>query len=110
MEKSDFLQEKYVKLYKVIGVTAGVYLAFRYALPLFAPFVAAYLLAGAVRPVVTFLKKKLHKELTDFSFFFVQIAHEFSYFCPLKHSNPYYLSKNPSTSCKFSLIFSQKYV
>lgn len=60
MEKSIFLQEKYVRLYKVIGVTAGVYLAFRYALPLFAPFVAAYLLAGAVRPVVTFLKRKLH--------------------------------------------------
>lgn len=60
MEKSVFLQEKYVTIYKVIGVTAGVYLAFRYALPLFAPFVAAYLLAGAVRPVVLFLKKKLH--------------------------------------------------
>ncbi len=60
MEKSVFLQKKYVKLYKVIGVTAGVYLAFRYALPLFAPFVAAYLLAGAVRPVVLFLKKRLH--------------------------------------------------
>ncbi len=59
MEKSVFLQEKYVTVYKVIGVTAGVYLAFRYALPLFAPFVAAYLLAGAVRPVVVFLKKRL---------------------------------------------------
>ncbi|MBQ8548022.1 MAG: sporulation integral membrane protein YtvI [Lachnospiraceae bacterium] len=60
MGKSVFLQDKYVKLYKVIGVTAGVYLAFRYALPLFAPFVAAYLLAGAVRPVVLFLKRRLH--------------------------------------------------
>lgn len=60
MEKSVFLQDKYGKIYKIIGVTAGVYLAFRYALPLFAPFVAAYLLAGAVRPVVTFLKRKLH--------------------------------------------------
>lgn len=60
MEKSFFLQDKYRKLYKIIGVTAGVYLAFRYALPLFAPFVVAYLLAGAVRPVVTFLKRKLH--------------------------------------------------
>ena len=29
MEKSVFLQEKYVRLYKIIGVTAGVYLAFR---------------------------------------------------------------------------------
>ena len=60
MEMSVFLQEKYVRIYKVIGVTAGVYLAFRYALPLFAPFVAAYLLAGAVRPAVLFLKRKLH--------------------------------------------------
>ena len=58
MEKSVFLQNKYVKIYKIIGVTAGVYLAFRYALPLFAPFVAAYLLAGAVRPVVVFLKRE----------------------------------------------------
>ncbi len=60
MGTSFFLQEKYVKLYKLIGVTAGVYLAFRYALVLFAPFVAAYLLAGAVRPVVLFLKRKAH--------------------------------------------------
>lgn len=60
MGKSTLLQEKYVKIYKLIGVTAGVYLAFRYALVLFAPFVAAYLLAGAVRPVVLFLKRKVH--------------------------------------------------
>ncbi len=60
MGNSWLLQDKYVKLYKIIGVTAGVYLAFRYALPLFAPFVAAYLLAGAVRPVVIFLRRKLH--------------------------------------------------
>ena len=60
MGKSVFLQEKYKTIYKGIGVTAGVYLAFRYALPLFAPFVAAYLLAGAVRPVVIFLKRRLH--------------------------------------------------
>lgn len=60
MERSAFLQEKYVRIYKIIGVTAGVYLAFRYALVLFAPFVAAYLLAGAVRPVVLFLKRKVH--------------------------------------------------
>ena len=59
MEKSVLLQEKYKTIYKGIGVTAGVYLAFRYALPLFAPFVAAYLLAGAVRPAVLFLKRKL---------------------------------------------------
>lgn len=60
MEKPVFLQPKYVKLYKGIAVTVGVYLVFRYALSLFAPFVAAYLLAGAVRPVVLFLKRKCH--------------------------------------------------
>ncbi len=60
MEKPVYLQSKYVKLYKGIAVTAGVYLAFRYALPLFAPFVAAYLLAGTVRPVVLFLRRKCH--------------------------------------------------
>lgn len=60
MEKAFFLQEKYIRLYKLIGVTAGVFFAFRYALPLFAPFVAACLLAGAVRPVVLFLNRKLH--------------------------------------------------
>ncbi len=60
MGNSVFLQEKYIRIYKVIGVTAGVYVAFRYALPLFAPFVAAYLLAGAVRPVVLFLKRRMH--------------------------------------------------
>ena len=59
MGKSVFFQEKYITIYKVIGVTAGVYLAFRYALPLFAPFVVAYLLAGAVRPAVLFLKRRL---------------------------------------------------
>lgn len=60
MEKPVLLQQKYVKLYKGIAVTVGVYLAFRYALPLFAPFVAAYLLAATVRPVVLFLKRKCH--------------------------------------------------
>lgn len=60
MEKSVLLQDRYVRIYKIVGVTAGVYLAFRYILGLFAPFIAAYLLAGAVRPVVHFLKRKLH--------------------------------------------------
>ena len=41
MGKSELLQEKYVRIYKIIGVTAGVYVAFRYALPLFAPCVVA---------------------------------------------------------------------
>ncbi len=60
MGKSVFLQEKYRKAYKIVWITAAVYLAFRFALPLFAPFVAAYLMAAAVRPVAAFLQKKLH--------------------------------------------------
>lgn len=64
MEKAFFLQGKYSRLYKLIGVTAGVFLAFRYALPLFAPFVAAYLLAAVVRPVVLFLHRRLHIPLS----------------------------------------------
>lgn len=59
MDTSVFFQKKYVKLYKIVGTTAAVYLAFRYALPLFAPFVIAYLLAAAVRPVALFLHRKL---------------------------------------------------
>lgn len=60
MEKSGFLSERYVKIYKITGVTAAVYLAFRYALPLFAPFVAAYLLAALIRPAVMYLHRTLH--------------------------------------------------
>lgn len=63
MNGSVFLREKYVKLYKIVGTTAAVYLAFRYALPLFAPFVAAYLFAAAVRPAAGFLQRKLRLPL-----------------------------------------------
>ncbi|MBQ8800377.1 MAG: AI-2E family transporter [Lachnospiraceae bacterium] len=63
MGRSTLLQEKYIRLYKTAAVTVGVYFVFRYGLGLFAPFVAAYLLAGAVRPVVLFLKRKLHLPL-----------------------------------------------
>lgn len=59
MDTSVFFQKKYVRIYKIAGTTAAVYLAFRYALPLFAPFVIAYLLAAAVRPVALFLHRKL---------------------------------------------------
>lgn len=59
MEKAGFFQKKYMRLYKIAGITAAVYLVFRFALPLFVPFVAAYLLAAAVRPAAAFLQKKL---------------------------------------------------
>lgn len=58
MEKAGFFAEKYVRLYKIVGITAAVYLAFRYALPLFAPFIAAYLMAATVRPVAAFLQRR----------------------------------------------------
>ena len=64
MEKSVFLQEKYVRIYKIVGITAAVYLAFRFALPLFAPFIAAYLMAATVRPVAAFLQRKLRIPLS----------------------------------------------
>ena len=59
MESPTLFQKKFGKLYKIIAVTAGVYLGFRYALPLLAPFVAAYFIAGIVRPVASFLYHRL---------------------------------------------------
>lgn len=43
----------------IIGITAGVYLVFRYLLPLVIPFLIAYLGAGIMSPAVNFLEKKL---------------------------------------------------
>lgn len=59
MEQTGFLREKQKRILKIVGITAAVYVAFRYALPLFAPFIAAYLMAQAVRPVAAFLQSKL---------------------------------------------------
>lgn len=43
-----------------IGVTAAVYLVFKYILPLVTPFIFALLFAAVFRPQVRFLNKKLH--------------------------------------------------
>lgn len=42
-----------------IGITAGVYLTFRFLLPLVIPFLIAYLGAGLMAPAVRFLEKRL---------------------------------------------------
>lgn len=46
-------------VFKVFVITAGVYLCFRYLLPLVLPFIVAYFLAWIVRPVTEFLHRKL---------------------------------------------------
>lgn len=43
----------------IILITAGVYLGFRYLLPLIFPFIIAYFLAWIIRPVTEFLYRKL---------------------------------------------------
>lgn len=43
----------------LVGITAGVYLVFRYLLPLVIPFLIAYLGAGMMAPAVDFLEKRL---------------------------------------------------
>lgn len=48
------------KVLYIIGITAGVYLTFRFLLPLVIPFLIAWLLAGLMAPSVRFLEKKLH--------------------------------------------------
>lgn len=42
-----------------VAVTAGVYLSFKFLLPLFMPFVVAYLIAVILRPSAAFLERKL---------------------------------------------------
>lgn len=42
-----------------IGTTIGIYLAFRYILPIVVPFLFAYFLAKLILPVITFLQNKL---------------------------------------------------
>lgn len=51
--------EKQRKAFLTAGVTAAVYLCFRFLLPLFLPFVAAYLIALILRPSAVFLERKL---------------------------------------------------
>jgi sporulation integral membrane protein YtvI len=46
-------------IFTVSLITLGVYLSFRYLLPLILPFIFAYFLAWIIRPVVELLNKKL---------------------------------------------------
>lgn len=49
-----------LKWYLTVGLTImGVYISFRYLLPLFLPFVAAYFIAWLIRPTTEFLYKKI---------------------------------------------------
>ena len=43
----------------IIGITAGVYLVFRYLLPLVLPFIVAYFLAWLIRPVTESLFRRM---------------------------------------------------
>lgn len=47
------------KVVSIIGITAGVYLTFRFLLPLVIPFLIAWLGAGIMAPAVRILEKKL---------------------------------------------------
>lgn len=50
---------KYGYLIKLIISTAAVYFAMKYLLPLFLPFLIAYVISGCILPIVTFLHKKM---------------------------------------------------
>lgn len=53
------LTKKQRKLLLTAGFTAAVYLCFKYFLPLFLPFLAAYIIALILRPSAVFLERKL---------------------------------------------------
>ena len=53
------LSRKQKKAFLTAAVTAGVYLSFRYLLPLVFPFLAAYLMALLLQPSAAFLEKRL---------------------------------------------------
>ena len=55
---------RYKKIFLAIGTTIGVYLGFRFLLPLFVPFLIASLLAWMLSPVVGFMHQKLGFPLT----------------------------------------------
>lgn len=53
------MKQKYAYLIKLIIITAVVYLVMKYLLPLFFPFLLAYLISGCISPLVKFLHGKL---------------------------------------------------
>lgn len=55
-----FLKNNKVKMLGIVILTVlGVYIGLEYVLPLFAPFIIAYLVAAALSPVVKFLNRKI---------------------------------------------------
>lgn len=55
-----FMQDNYKKLVRLALIVAVVYFGFRYLLPLFVPFLLAYVIAVLLRKPVRFLKQRLH--------------------------------------------------
>jgi sporulation integral membrane protein YtvI len=47
-------------LIRIVGTTIGIYIAFKYLLPLVVPFVLAFIFAKLLNPVMNFLNKKWH--------------------------------------------------
>lgn len=67
------------RFFLFLFITVCVYLSFRYLLPLFFPFLAAYLLMRILFPVVVFFKKRLHfpswlSYTTTLSLFFLTLG------------------------------------
>ena len=72
------MQEKYKKIIKLVTIVTIVYLGFRFLLPLFLPFLLAYMIAWFLRKPVQFLKQKIYMKpmiagtlLIVFAFFIV---------------------------------------
>lgn len=59
MEKKDFIVKNYKKLLITLGTVLAVYIGMKYLLPLFVPFLFAYFFAWVLRPVVSFLHRRL---------------------------------------------------
>ena len=59
MEIWDTMNDRVKFFIKGIIIILGVYLGFRFILPLILPFIFAYFLAWIVRPVTEFLYKKI---------------------------------------------------
>lgn len=53
-------KREYQEICILMGITAAVYLSFKYLLPLTAPFLFSWLIAWMLLPAVSFLKKRLH--------------------------------------------------
>lgn len=59
MEKKQYLDKKVKKLLILSGTILAVYVGMKYLLPLFVPFIIAYFFAWILRPIVSWLRRKL---------------------------------------------------